>query len=219
MCQGTSKEHRGDPLDNENGHYTGGTLGIDMIGAQVIDFAATQGTDGYTYLRGGTEHIARIIPFSKTRRKGETIDEWRDMFPGTTDTVQLHRVMLGVVDCFGGSVHETFHYDEGGVLHGVLQPGETFNDRFDCKVKCARKESLIAVLGKERVAKNCDGDHLFGRNWRFLNGFLYVQAVSHQENITRSWVRRKAREWLFLLSVGAYSCGNDMPLDNVSREL
>ena len=168
-------------------------------------------------MNDGTERIVRTIAFNKRCPEGETL--WKDMFPGTKDCVQLHRVMLGVVDCFGGSVHEKFHHEEGGVLHGVLQPGETFNDRFECKVTNPKLESLIAELGKERVAKNCDGDHLFGRNWRFLNGFLYVQAVSHRENITRSWVRRKAREWLFLLSTGTYSGGNDMPSDAVTREL
>lgn len=220
MCQGTAKRERGDPLDNENVHFTEGYIAVDIIGAEVMDFAAIKGTDGYTYsLANGAECLARIIPFNKSRSEGESCDMWKDVFPGTADSVQLHRVMLAAVECFGGSVHETFHYEEGGVLHGVLGEGETFDKRFECKVTNPRLESLITELGKERVAKNCDGDHLFGRNWRFLNSFLYVQAVSHRENITRSWVRRKAREWLFLLSTGAYSGGNDMPSDAVTREL
>ena len=105
MCQGTSKEHRGDPLDNENFHYTGGNLAVDIIGADVFDFAATVGKDGHTYsMDDGTDRIVRIIPFNKRRPEGETL--WKDKFPGTQDPVQLHRVVLAVVHCFGGSVYE-----------------------------------------------------------------------------------------------------------------
>lgn len=184
---------------------------MDIIGAEVMDFDAIKGTDGYTYPAvDGTERILRTIPFNKHRPKGKTIDVWRDMLPGNTDHFQLHRVILAAVEFFGGSVYEAFHYEEGGTLHGVLAPGETFDKRFECKVKNPSKLSLIREYGKV-FPNNCDGDHLFGRNWRFLNGFLYVQAVSHQENITRAWVRSKAGDWLFLLSAGAYKCGNNMP--------
>jgi len=88
-----------------------------MIGAEVIDFDAILGEDGYTYsLANGTDRVARTIPCNKSRGKGSTIDGWQLRLPIFRDDVKLHRIMLGAVDFFGGSVHEEFHHEEGGVL-------------------------------------------------------------------------------------------------------
>ena len=137
-------------------------------------------------------------------------------FPGQSDKAQLHRVQLGVTSFFGASVHDSCHYKPGGLLYGVFEEGE-FNTLFDCVVTAPGKKTIIAEYGKDQCAKNCDGDHTWGRDHRFLNNYLYVQEVHHSENITRSWTRRKAGEWLNLFHIGVYDGGNVMPKEFEDR--
>ena len=102
-------------------------------------------------------------------------------------------------------------------MHGVLKKDETIAEKFFCIPVCPKKHSLIADEEAKDPSQRCDGDHLFGRCTRYLNGIMFVQGVSHQENIIRHFVRGAINEWLHSLLVGVYKGGNTRPKEPARR--
>ena len=203
--------------------YTGGNLIIDLLGGgDIINTDAFYGEGGYYDEKSG-----RIFQFlAVTEYQGGTIQRYNVSMPryGTkrfesNDKLQLHQVALGTGHYFGINANLEHHHCEGGLLHGALRDNETMAD-LNCVAVSPATRSLIEDLQLENddVSQRCDGDHLFGRSTRHLNGLWYVQGVSHRENMLRGRVREVIKEWLFPLHVGVYDGGNDFP-DEVSQRL
>jgi len=203
-------------LDFERTLETSGHLIIGLASGVVIDANAGQGSDGYTYTGHPSKPIFRELIINPG---GPTdLTTWQIL---PRDTMQLHQLHQCVTAAFGASVYQECHYKSGGLLEGVLEEGETWNDRFDCTVddNNHKKKSLVNKYGAKQMPTQCDGDHLFGRTELYLNGFLMVQQVPHRENLVRAYVRSRAGEWLYPLTFGAYKGGNPMPAEWKDRVL
>ncbi|KAL9181335.1 hypothetical protein ACHAXT_010140 [Thalassiosira profunda] len=209
-CQGVSYRNRGDPLDYERVVEVGKDLFVGLVRAGVVDTNAGQcGSTGYTYTRGDAAmRLFRDIDNDAFRRAAApNVDQRTSGLRG----VSLHQLVLCTANAFGGSIHHDAHFEEGGILDGALEEGETWAGKFHIEITKARLDSLVAEYGEGVFSKTCDGDHLLGRNRKELNGLLHCLLLPHVQNIARTWSRKKLNDWLFLFFVGAYAGGNNTP--------
>lgn len=125
-------------------------------------------------------------------------------------TIALHQLILITAD-----------YHEIGVPHhaecrnflGTNDKGEqqTIDDVFGYTVASERALERKYVRPRNphrQKSKQCDGDHLAGREFIWLNGVLFVMFCSHGLNSCRSWVRKDAGDWCFMFGDLKYRGGS-----------
>ena len=78
------------------------------------------------------------------------------------ENLNLHQVTLATGRHYGVNVNDEAHHEEGGILSGILDEGETIA-KFDCVSISPALNSLVAK-GLKNISQKCDGDHLFGRS-------------------------------------------------------
>ena len=124
----------------------------------------------------------------------------------TNQILQLHQVVLTTSLHYGINIGLNLkcQHETGRSMHGVLNEDETVAEKFFCIPVNPNMYSLIATEEAKKPSERCDGDHLFGRCNRYLNGIFFVQGVSHQENIIHHYVRKAVCEWLYQLLIGVY---------------
>lgn len=209
-CQGTAKQYNGGAGNTTNRApvATSGYLQLDILnGGFLVNTNAHNGDGGYLHEpQDGTKRIFQEMSVSPIR--DGTIVRYDVAMPVTNETINIHQVVLATGHYYGISANHECHVRQGGILDGIVGHGETIADKFSCTVKCPSANSLIAQGLVADPSQRCDGDHLFGRDTKYMNGLWMVQAVSHRENITRSWVRIKWGEWLFPIYIGKYIDGN-----------
>lgn len=194
---------------------TGGNLCVDMLNGGFIVNMQSQGKakDGYFHeTPEGNRYIVNEVKVTPTEPSGKmTITKYKITLPMSNTELQLHQFVLGTGHHYGININLDCHYVTGGILSGVLSEGETVDEKFNCIPNHPESDTLLAQGLVPNPSQRCDGDHLFGRDSKYLNGLLYVQGVPHRENGIRGYVRKDLGEWLFPLLVGKYTRGNDMP--------
>ena len=220
-CQGAAKKLTGDPNKSRNRAPvpTGGWLLADLhSGGNVINMnACRNGKNGFFFEANDGENFI-FQELSVTELNDGSIDLFHMSMPDTNVSIQLHQLSLATARYYGTNVNDEMHHVEGGCLEGMLDldAGETMA-KYNCEPTCSDDRSLIAQGLVKDPSKLCDGDHLFGRNSKYLQGSSGVMGVPHQENIIRGWVEKKIKQWLFPLLVGKYKNGNEMPVSVHNR--
>ena len=208
-CQGQAKIHTGDPNNiHRNPVKTGGYLMVDLLnGGNIINMNALEGTNGYPHKAkdGKTCVFREIVSLKKKVSKSFiTYTGAMPMIGGVGGAIlNLHQVTLATGRHYGINTNDEAHHEEGGILSGILDEGETMA-KFDCVSISPGLKTLVAK-GLKNCSNICDGDHLFGRSSKYLNGVWSVQGVSNRENIVRHHVRERVGEWLLPLIIGDYS--------------
>ena len=126
------------------------------------------------------------------------------------DTIALHQLLLVTADYHGISVR---HHAECLQLLGTNDDGEqqTIDDVFGYTVRSERdleKKHKRPSNPDLSTSKQCDGDHLAGREFLWLNGILFVMLCSHRLNRCRSFVRMDAKDWCFMFGELKYKGGS-----------
>lgn len=219
-CQGAAKKLTGDPNKSRNRAPvpTGGCLLVDLHnGGNVINMNATIGNKGFFFeANGGKKSIFQEL--SVTELNDGSIDLFNVAMPKMNVPIQLHQLSLATGRYYGINVNNMMHHVEGGCLEGMLDldKDETMA-KYNCEPTCSDERTLLAQGLVKDPSTLCDGDHLFGRNSKYLQGTSGVMGVPHQENIIRGWVEKKIKQWLFPLLVGKYKNGNKMPVSVHNR--
>ena len=203
-CQGAAKHVTGDPnnIHNRAPVKTGGYILVDLLnGGNLINMNLDTGTNAYPHkAEDGNTYLFRELAI-REEKISESFIQYRVGVGGVK--LYLHQVALATGRHYAVNVNDEAHHEEGGILSDILDEGET-KSKFDCVSISPAWNSLVAK-GLTNISQLCDGDHLFGRSSKYLNGVWSVQGVSHRENITRHFVRERAGEWLLPLIVGDYS--------------
>ena len=219
-CQGAAKKLTGDPNKSRNRAPvpTGGCLLVDLHnGGNVINMNATIGENGFFFEADGDKDFI-FQELSVTECKNGSVDRFNVAMPKTNAPIQLHQLSLATARYYGTNVNNMMHHVKGGCLEGMLDldKDETMA-KYNCEPTCSDERTLLAQGLVKDPSTLCDGDHLFGRNSKYLQGTSGVMGVPHQENIIRGWVEKKIKQWLFPLLVGKYKNGNKMPVSVHNR--
>ena len=123
---------------------------------------------------------------------------------------ELHQVILVTADYHEIGVR---HHAECRTFLGKNSKGEqkTIDDVFGYAVASERALERKHVRPRNphlRKSHKCDGDHLAGREFIWLNGVLFVMFCSHRLNRCRSWVRKDAGDWCFMFGELKYKGGS-----------
>ena len=229
FCNGVLARFFGTPEDFVRLFSTDGSYALCIFTGLILDTRARQASadkvkdfdaDLNDYVATplpGTKDHNRQIHVSKYigPRDGASsgLVEWKCYLRGQDGKgvkMSLHQLLLVTADYHDIGVR---HHAECLQLLGTNDDGEqqTIDDVFGYTIAAERylerkhKRPRNPHLAK---SKQCDGDHLAGREFAWLNGILFVMLCSHRLNRCRSWVRMDACDWCFMFGELKYKGGS-----------
>jgi hypothetical protein len=119
-------------------------------------------------------------------------------------TMRVHRLQVIVADAYKIG---TRHHAGSLRCLGQDEDGKQklLDDVYGYTSQSIHKKQKISC---EKLATQCDADHLIGRKDLWMNGHFFVMPTSHSLNRSRSQVRIKAKCWCFMTTKFEYKGGN-----------
>jgi hypothetical protein len=186
----------GDYDKNEKKFTSDNAYVLDLFSMTVVDCNQHKSNKDYIFFDAdkfvGEAHPCASIPKSLGYKTWKM--NMRDK-NGTNLDIPLHQLGLAVARANGMTV------GTNRVIQTFLQqqsPGKSFADLYNVPLKDKALSKKTKSKRGYLPSRNCDGDHLVGRNAQWMNSPLFVMDTSHSQNSHLRCLWAETADWLFM---------------------